>query len=121
MQLYVVDANGNQQVVLVAGIEIPTDQSNVIVATGVSQALLAANADRAGMLFQNVGTHNMTINELGAAASGTVSEGSGSWVVVPNAYFPPPGFAMTNSAFAVEGTMSDAYVCREWSTSPPGT
>jgi hypothetical protein len=110
MKLVVVDSSGVTQTILVAGQEAVVNQSGSITATGTSQLLVAANANRSGFLMQNLGTSVMYVNDLGGAATAT----GDSFQVAPGAFFPPPGYAVTTNALNVLGTIGDKYVAREW-------
>lgn len=118
MLLDVKDGLGQDQQIVAPGQESPVDSSGVILVTGDSEQLLAANAYRAGWFFQNQGQNAMQINELGANASTPTAAGAGSWNVPPGGTWPPPGFALTTAKITISGTQGDAYACREWSTVP---
>ena len=118
MLLDVKDGLGQDQQIVAPGQESPTDASGILLATGDNEELLAANGDRAGWFFQNAGANPMQINELGGDASKKVGVGIGAWNVPPGGTWPPPGFALTTAQINISGTKGDAYVCREWSTTP---
>jgi hypothetical protein len=103
-----------QKTVIVAGQENVSDHSGVIAVGGLSQLVLAADNDRSGWIFQNVGASPMTLNELGAPATPTPLAGAGSFVVAPGAFFPPPGYPATVAGIAVQGATGDGYVARSW-------
>jgi hypothetical protein len=103
-----------QKTTVIAGQENVSDRSGLIAATGVSQVAIQPDAARSGWFFMNVGTHPMTLNELGAAATLLPVAGAGSFVVAPGAVFPPPGFPTTVAAIGVQGTAGDGYVARSW-------
>ena len=109
MLLNILDGAGLAQKVIVAGQESVVDRSGTIAATAVSQSFLAVNLLRSGFTLQNRGVNPMYLNELGAAAV------IGSSFVVPaNGFFPPEGFPVSTNAWAILGTISDAFTAREW-------
>jgi len=110
MLIYVKDGNGVAQLIIVAGQESPSSASAAIATTGDSEVLLAANTDRAGVVFQNQGSNAMRINVLGGDAT------ADGWVVEPGEHFPPPGFPLTTAAWNISGTTGDKFHCLEWST-----
>ena len=114
MLLVVTDANGAQQTVVVNAQETPADFSGSIAVTGTSQQLAAANANRSGWLIQNRGANPMYVNDLGVAASSTVSADNGSFEIAPGASFPPFGYPISTSIFNIVGTAADTFVYREW-------
>lgn len=112
MLLTVLDGNGNSQVVIVQNQGAADDFSGSIVAGGVSQIVAEPNANRAGLLFQNVSGTNMTISELGAATD------SQAFVIGPGAFWPPVGYPVPTTAINVAGDLNAPFVYREWSTLP---
>lgn len=110
MLLSVLDGNGAAQKVIVQAQEAVLDHSSTIAATGVSQAALAANANRSGCIIQNTGLNPMHVNDVGAATA----IGGSSFLLAPGAYWPPAGYPVTTNAINIIGTISDSYACREW-------
>jgi len=113
MLLNIVDGTGFPQKIIVEGQETIADQSGVIAATTTPQVMVAANANRSGVIMQNDGTQNMIINDMGNAVSPTVA-GNGSFVVTPGSYWPPAGYPVSTGAISVSGTSGDTYTCRTW-------
>ncbi len=109
MLLQILDANGVSQTIVANAQEAVVDGSGTIAATGVAQWAILANPGRSGFIFQNNGENQMILNELGPAAVG-----SGSFVVKPGDFFPPPGYPVTSNAWSVLGTTGDAFTAREW-------
>lgn len=114
MLLSVLDGNGTAQKVITNGQTSPNDVSGVIASTGVSQLVVAANVNRSGFVLQNNGSSNMYINELGLAASSSITANNGSWTVPPGGTFPPSGWAVTTAAINILGTATQAFTAREW-------
>jgi hypothetical protein len=91
-----------------------TDRSGTVTAGGTAQTAMAANASRKGLWVQNVSTGDLYINSV-AAASSTVSAGSGSLKIVSGAYWEPPAHGVPTGAISVYGaTTGQAWVAREW-------
>ena len=109
MLLNILDGQSILQRVLARAQESVSDHSGAIVATGVSQPMLAANPLRAGWVMQNLSSNPMYINDLGFA-----TVGSGSFSVPPGGAFPAYGYPLSTSAISIVGTAADAYTCREW-------
>lgn len=118
MLLTVKDGNGVEQVIVTQGRDALTDRSGTIAEAGVSQAIMPANAERAGWFFQNLSAMPMMINEIGDDAALV-----GSFLVLPLGTFPPPGYPVTITAVSVrcddsgEGTDDAAgapFTAREW-------
>lgn len=110
MLLNVKDSAGDTQIVVVQAQENPSDASGVIVADGVSQTLVGAFAERSGFLIQNLSVENpMYINEIGGDATSP-----GSFMLVPRAFFPPPGYPVPTGDINIAGSMGDRYAARVW-------
>jgi hypothetical protein len=109
MLLTVKDGQGSTHAIVVQAQETPTDRSGQIDAPATSQTVMVANPSRSGWHFQNIGTSNMTLSELDADATAP-----GSWVIVPNGSFPPPGYPVSTNAVTVAGAAGQAFVAREW-------
>lgn len=112
MLLNVLDSTGVSQKIVVKGQEAVVDHSSTVTATGVSQLALSANALRSGFYFQNNGTHNIGLNDLGAATLG-----AGSLIVPPGGVVSTSGsgnYPLSINAVNVIGTATDAYTLREW-------
>ena len=109
MLLNVLDATGTTQKVIVKGQEAIVDYSSTITATNTSQIALAANSLRSGFLIQNLGTHNMWINDLSAA-----TEIQGSILLVPNGILTSDDYAVNTNAINIIGTAGDGYTLRAW-------
>jgi len=79
----------------------------------VPQPVLAANPNRAGLLFQNTSANPMLVNEVNAVTAS-------SWVVPPGGYFPPyPGLAIPAGILYVMGfpgisQVGDTFALREF-------
>ena len=116
MQLAVTDGNGQQQIVIVAGIESAAASDGTITATGVSQMLLAANVNRSGWAVLAVGNADrdttMWVQELGGVAA--IGGANGSMPVAPGVLFPPPGFPLSTAQINITGNAGDTYIVREW-------
>jgi hypothetical protein len=109
MLLQIKDGAGATHTIIVQAQDTVNDRSGAIDADAVSQTVMAANLNRSGFYFQNVSTHNMTLNELGIDATAT-----GAWVIPPNGTFPPPGYPVSTDAINVAGTLGDVFIAREW-------
>lgn len=109
MLLNVLDATGTSQKVIVKGQEAVVDHSSTISVTNTSQIALTSNALRSGFLIQNLGTHNMWVNDLG-----TATETQGSILLVPNAIITGDGYAVNTNAINIIGTAGDGYTLRSW-------
>jgi hypothetical protein len=109
MQLKVVDGAGSQQTLVSRGLESLVDHSTNIVATGISQMLLAANVTRSGWMAQNTSLHTLYWNDTGAASSG-----AGSFQVPAGTFFPPAGYPVSTGAINITGTTGDTYTIKEW-------
>lgn len=111
MLLSVKDGNGDAAIVCVQSQETPNaDASGTILAPNASQALMAANPDRAGWLFQNTSSGNMTLNDIGVDATDP-----SSFLIGAGQYFPPPGYPVTTGSITVAGPDAGAtFVVREW-------
>ena len=106
MLLNILDGNGNPQVIIAQGQGACADFSGVL--TG-GVAVIDANADRSGFLFQNNGTHTMRINEEGAGSA------ANAFVVAPGGFFPPyAGFQIPTTAIQISGTADEPFTYREW-------
>lgn len=113
MILQVTDANGAPQTIVVQSPGTPTDHSGTIAATNVSQTMLDAAAPgvtRAGWLVQNKGTHAMNVNDLGDPADSSPT----SVQIAPGAFFPPPGYPVTQGVISITGTTGDNFMVRVW-------
>lgn len=108
MLLGVKDASGETETIAVQAVETPVDRSGVISADPYT-VVMEANADRAGWYFQNKGAANMVLYEFGQDP-----DDGGGFVVVPNAFFPPPGYPITVEEIRVTGTAPQAFAAREW-------
>lgn len=109
MLINVLDATGISQSLIVAGQEAVVDKSGSIVATGVAQIALDANANRTGFIIQNISNHTIYLNDKGAATNTT-----GSFQLAQGQVFPPFGYPVTTGAISVMGTMGDTFTAREW-------
>lgn len=109
MLLSVKDASGQSVSIIVSAPVAPLDGSDDIVISATSQELLPADATRSGYYFQNIGTNNMLINDLGEDANG-----SSSFIIPPFGTFPPCGYPPSPLAINVAGTALDRYVLRSW-------
>lgn len=109
MLLAVLDGAGLARTVIAQAQETATDRSGTITATGVSQALMAANANRSGWFVQNNSDTAMTVNELGEDAT----EDS-SITLYPGQTFPPVGYPIPITAISIAGTIDKAFAAREW-------
>ena len=109
MLIKVVDALGVAQTFISQAQEAVTDQSGSIVATGVAQDAMDANAFRSGFFVQNVGANPLYVNELGAATTG-----AGSYLLAPGAGFPPAGYPVSTGAVSILGTVGGVFTAREW-------
>jgi hypothetical protein len=83
-------------------------------AAAVSQIVAAANANRAGFLFQNTSVNAMLLLEAGAVAG---------WLVNPGGFFPPiPGYPIPTGVISVQGLVlsaaGDTFTYREWVNAP---
>lgn len=112
MLLTVKNALGENVTVVSSGQESPTDASGI--ATGASQALFNANANRSGWFVQNRGASPMYVNELGAVATDVISGGAGCFKIAPGESFPPAGFPVTTSQINIIGIAGEEFVAREW-------
>lgn len=115
MIIQVVDANGALQQIIVQSPATPTDRSGTITATSVSQTLLdpvQAGGSRSGWLVQNKGVNGFTmqINDTGNPAD----ESPSSINLAPGAFFPPPGYPVTQGEINIAGAEGDNFMCREW-------
>ncbi len=109
MQLKIIDGLGVSQTLVAKGLEAPIDHSGTIAATGVSQTLLAANLTRSGWVGQNISSHTLYWNDVGAA-----STSSGSFQVPAGSFFPPVGYPVSTGAITITGTIGDLFTIREW-------
>lgn len=109
MIITILDAAGVQQSVIAKGQESVVDKSGTITATGVSQLLMAANANRSGFLVQNLGSNPMHINAFGVAADDQTS-----FTIAPGAFFPPENYPITTGAITILGTIGDKFAAKEW-------
>jgi hypothetical protein len=110
MLMEVLDGNGNPLSICVQTQEPTVDFSDVLAAGDTSQLCAAANANRAGLYFQNKGAHAMTLNDVGNAGSAEPS----AYIVAPGQSWPPPGYPIPITAINVAGTLGEAYLYREW-------
>ncbi len=118
MKLSTIDASGVTQTIIVNGVAEVADRSGTIETPGISQELLAANPDRGGWFFQNLGAVQMMLSEIGDEADPDTS-----FRVAPLGTFPPPNYPVTVGVISVRADNSgdeatDAvgaqFICREW-------
>lgn len=117
MILQVADGNGILQQICVQSVGTPTDRSGTIVTSGASQVLMDAVPDgaelpRSGWLVQNNSQtgFSMQINEIGSDADTSPT----SIYLAPGAFFPPPGYPVTQGEITIAGQSGDNYAAREW-------
>jgi hypothetical protein len=108
MLLKVSDALAATQTLISKAQEAITDRSGTIVATGVSQALIASNALRSGFFFQNNSLSPMWLNDLGTALAG-----AGSIQVAPGAIL-SMHYPVTGNAWQILGTAGTFFTAREF-------
>ena len=110
MLLKVTDGLGIAQTIIAQGQEAVADYSGSIAATNVSQIAAVAHTTRSGFFIQNLGAHNMWINELAVA-----TETQGSILLVPNASISAPfNYPVSTGAINIIGTAGDGYTLRQW-------
>ncbi|MDE1868110.1 MAG: hypothetical protein KGI08_10440 [Thaumarchaeota archaeon] len=109
MLLTVLDSNSVAQNLIVKAQEAIVDASGTIAATGVAQTPAAASATRSGFFFQNLGSHDMWINELGVAM-----QAAGSILVPPRTSISLDNYPVSTGAISVIGTATDTFTLRTW-------
>ena len=110
MLIKVLDETGTPQSMIVNGQEALVDSSGTIATTNTSQIGVSANAYRTGFFFQNLGSHNMWVNELGNA-----TEVAGSVLIAPGQSISAPyNYPVSVGAINVIGTSGDGYTIRTW-------
>jgi len=110
MRLAILDANSLAQNILTRGQEAIIDASGTIAATSVAQTIAAASSTRSGFFLMNLGTHNMGLNDLGAATLG-----AGSIILAPGASISAPAnYPVSTGALSLAGTIGDGYTLRIW-------
>lgn len=110
MLMIVLDGQGVEQTIIVQSQGATIDASGTIAADDETQEIAAANADRAGLYFQNKGANVMLLNDLGDAGSGELA----CFQVPPGQSWPPAGYPIPVTAINVSGTAGDAFVFRQW-------
>ena len=85
------------------------DKSGIIETTGVAQTLLEKSPKRTGFIVQNRGASPVYLNDAGEA-----STKGGSFVLLPNEFFPPPRYPASNFEIRILGTAGSEFTCREW-------
>lgn len=109
MLLTILDGTGNTQKVIAHSQEEIVDHSGVIIATNVPQEVIPANAFRSGWTLQNLGAHDMFVNDIGAATSSY-----GSYLVTPKATIKSSDSGVSINTISVSGTVGESFTCREW-------
>lgn len=107
MLMSIIDAESNQQVIVVGSVETTTDSSGSISESSEWQVALDANTDRSGFLIQNKGSNDMQVNDT-AQATGS------AFLLQPGDFWPPAGYPVNTSAVYIYGTAEDTYLAREW-------
>lgn len=118
MLIQVLDSNGTPHWVVFQGQDQINDYSGTLAISAVGpaatpQQIAAANANRAGWLFQNTSASAMLLNEIDAG---------GFWVINSGQFFPPPGYPIPTGAIEVQGAaqsaVGDSFTYREWEDAP---
>lgn len=91
-----------------------TDISGAITTGGAAQTAAAANANRRGLIIQNVSSGALYISTTGTA-SASVSASSGSIRLDAGAYWEAPAHGVPAGAVSIYGaTTGQAWAGREW-------
>lgn len=110
MLIQITDANNVTQSAVINTQEAVYDRSGTLSGTNVPQVTVSANANRSGLFIQNVGSHNIWFNELGAA-----SQSAGSVLLAPGASISTTsGYPLSTGAISMIGTSGDSFTVREW-------
>ena len=110
MLLNILDSASTAQKIITHGQEAIVDASGTITATSVSQTIATASSTRSGFFIQNLGTHNMWLNDLGVA-----TQVAGSILLAPGASLSAPaGYPINTNALSLIGTLGDGYTLRIW-------
>ena len=120
MLVTIIDGNGVEQQVTWQAQDLINDFSGALQAPAVGptftpQLVAAANAQRAGFLYQNTSQANQVFYEEGNAVAG--------FIVKPQDYFPPfQNYPIPTGAIYVAGTanseINDPFTYREWQNQP---
>lgn len=88
-----------------------TDRSGTIATGGTAQTLMAVNAQRNGMFFQNQSAENLFINWTTAA----VATGQPSYRVAPgDTLFLEDTMISTEAMSVIGASTGSAFCCKEW-------
>lgn len=109
----IVNQNGFPTVNQPMVVSPPVDRSRASVSNITAYPLMIANSSRLGYEFYNNGPTRIAINSVGGTASFEVTDGNGSIILEPGAYYVPP-YVSTAAVSVISDLPDGVLTANEW-------